>query len=95
MNTMNVSEAKTHFSRVVDEVIAGGTVYISKRNLPVAQITPLSVASATKRHRTRVGWAKQTGVEILDDLTGSVMPPRLPASRKGAALNFPCTGNPG
>ncbi len=75
MTTLNVSEAKAHFSTVVDQVIAGETVCISKRNVPVAQIIPLPVKPPTpERHRTQVGWAKHSGVEILGDLTEPAMP---------------------
>ncbi|MCC5842989.1 MAG: type II toxin-antitoxin system prevent-host-death family antitoxin [Verrucomicrobia bacterium] len=74
MKMMNVSEAKAHFSSVVEQVISGENVCISKRNVPVAQIIPLSMESSRKRHHTRVGWAKQSGVAILGDLTEPVLP---------------------
>lgn len=74
MTNLNVSEAKMHFSSVVEKVIAGETVFISKRNVPVAQIIPLPTPPPSKRHRTQVGWAKATGVEILGDLTEPALP---------------------
>ena len=70
MNTLNLSEAKAHFSTIVNQVIAGDTILIRKRNVPVAQIIPVPNKSPAKiRHRTLVGWAKDSGVEILGDLT--------------------------
>lgn len=74
MTTLNVSEAKMHFSSVVEQVIAGETVCISKRNVPVVQIVPLPGKHSTKRHRTQVGWAKDAGVKIIGDLTEPALP---------------------
>ncbi len=74
MKIMNVGEAKAHFSSVVEHVMAGESICISKRNVPVAQIIPLSGGASRKRHHTRVGWAKESGVVILGDLTEPVLP---------------------
>ncbi len=72
MKTLNVSEAKTHFSSVVDQVEQGETVLICRRNLPVAKIT--SVAPVSKgKHHTVIGWAKGTGACIHADLTEPVL----------------------
>jgi prevent-host-death family protein len=69
MKTMNVSEAKTHFSSVVDWVAQGETVLICKRNLPVAKISGLPVEGSEEKHHTVIGWAKGSGARILSDLT--------------------------
>lgn len=37
LKTMNISKAKAHFSTVVDHVIAGNIICISKPNVPVAR----------------------------------------------------------
>lgn len=74
MITLNVSEAKTHFSRVVDQVEQGETVLICKRNLPVAKMTAIPASTDVKaKHHTVVGWAKGTGVRIHADLTEPVL----------------------
>lgn len=39
--TVNVHEAKTHLSRLLDDVAGGETVTIAKAGEPVAQLTPL------------------------------------------------------
>lgn len=38
MHTVNVHEAKTHLSRLLDEVAAGGEVVIAKAGRPVARL---------------------------------------------------------
>jgi prevent-host-death family protein len=71
---MNVSEAKAHFSSVVDQVMAGESVFISKRNVPVAQIIPIPLKYPSHRHRTRVGWAKDSGIVLWGDMTEPILP---------------------
>lgn len=73
MKTLNVSEAKTQFSSVVDWVTQGETVLICKRNLPVAKITGLPVDGSKEKHHTVIGWAKGSGAKILSDLTEPVL----------------------
>ncbi len=41
MNRVNVSDAKAHFSSIVESVQHGATVLICKRNLPVAKLEPI------------------------------------------------------
>ena len=49
MRSINIHDAKTHFSRLVDEVAAGETVIIAKAGRPVVQLTPLPPAVETKK----------------------------------------------
>lgn len=42
MRTVNIHAAKTHFSRLVDEVVAGEEILIAKAGKPVARLVPLS-----------------------------------------------------
>jgi prevent-host-death family protein len=50
MTMANVHEAKTHFSRLLAEVAAGGSVVIAKAGTPVAKLTPVDApAGAPKR----------------------------------------------
>lgn len=42
--TVNIHEAKTHLSRLLDAVQAGETVTIAKAGHPIAQITPIPSA---------------------------------------------------
>jgi len=57
MTTINVQEAKTHFSHYLDEVAKGESFILCKRNKPVAEIRPIVSKPATKRP---IGLAKET-----------------------------------
>jgi len=75
MKTVNVAEAKTHFSSLIDIVESGETVLICRRNLPVAKMMRVErPGSLDLKHRTEIGWAKGTGVKILGDLTDPALP---------------------
>jgi len=53
MSTLNIHDAKTHFSRLVDRVGAGETVVIAKAGKPVAKLVPLSASDAPAK---RIGF---------------------------------------
>ena len=42
MRQVNVHEAKTHLSRLLDEVIAGEEIVIAKNGSPAARLVPLA-----------------------------------------------------
>ncbi|HEV2701779.1 MAG TPA: type II toxin-antitoxin system Phd/YefM family antitoxin [Steroidobacteraceae bacterium] len=42
MTTVNIHEAKTHLSRLVDEVAAGAEIIIAKAGKPMARLTPIT-----------------------------------------------------
>lgn len=42
MTTVNIHEAKTHLSRLVDEVAAGAEIIIAKAGKPMARLSPIS-----------------------------------------------------
>ncbi|MGH3263433.1 MAG: type II toxin-antitoxin system Phd/YefM family antitoxin [Trebonia sp.] len=44
---MNIHEAKTHLSRLLEQVAAGERVVISKAGTPVADLVPHQAASVT------------------------------------------------
>lgn len=48
MQTINIHEAKTHLSRLVDEVVAGNEVVIAKAGKPMAKLIPF-IPTAKKR----------------------------------------------
>lgn len=41
METINIHDAKTHLSRIVDEVAAGSEKLIAKAGKPMAKLVPL------------------------------------------------------
>ena len=49
MTTVNIHEAKTHLSRLVDEVSAGAEIIIAKAGKPMARQMPIS-APIRKKH---------------------------------------------
>ena len=42
MQTINIHEAKTHLSRLVDEAAKGNTFIIAKAGKPMVKVMPLS-----------------------------------------------------
>jgi prevent-host-death family protein len=44
MSTINIHEAKTHLSRLVEEVAAGAEIVISKNGVPRAKLVPLNAS---------------------------------------------------
>jgi prevent-host-death family protein len=53
MQTVNVHDAKTHFSRLVDQAAAGEEIIIAKAGKPVAKLVPLT--SPHERPKRRLG----------------------------------------
>ena len=51
MRTINISAAKTLFSRLIDSVIAGEEIVITRSGEPVARLVPLSNGTTTGRRR--------------------------------------------
>lgn len=49
MKTINVHDAKTHFSKLLEQVAAGDTVVIAKAGTPVAKLSPLDSPSRPSR----------------------------------------------
>ncbi|MGH8659578.1 MAG: type II toxin-antitoxin system Phd/YefM family antitoxin [Gammaproteobacteria bacterium] len=56
MLKLNIHEAKTHLSRYLPKLEAGETILLCKRNVPIAEIRPLT-AKATRK----IGLAKGLG----------------------------------
>lgn len=48
MDTINIHEAKTHLSRLVEEAAAGNEVVIAKNGVPRARLVPLERARKPK-----------------------------------------------
>ena len=47
-NVINIHEAKTHLSRIVDEVAAGEEVIIAKAGKPMARLSPITPRARKK-----------------------------------------------
>jgi prevent-host-death family protein len=53
MRTVNMHEAKTHFSKLVDSVMKGNEIVIAMAGKPVAKLTPIE-----KKPKRRPGGLK-------------------------------------
>lgn len=49
MRTINIHEAKTHLSRLVEEVSAGDEIVIAKAGKPVARLVPLALKAKRRK----------------------------------------------
>jgi prevent-host-death family protein len=49
MQIVNIHEAKTHLSRLVDEVAAGNEILIAKAGKPMARLVPLRPRQRKKK----------------------------------------------
>ena len=63
MRTVNIHEAKTHLSRLVDQAAKGEPFIIAKAGKPLVKVVPLDAPSATKPKR--LGF--MPGIEVPDD----------------------------
>ena len=64
MRTVNMHEAKTHLSRLVDQVAAGEPFIIAKAGRPVAKVIPFDAPTGAKRRR--LGFMQRQG-SVPDD----------------------------
>lgn len=62
---VNVHEAKTHFSRLLDEVEQGESVVIAKAGKPKAQLSPYK--EQAKKPVRRIGFLKGK-IKVPDDI---------------------------
>ena len=54
-NVVNIHEAKTNLSRIVEEVAAGAEVIIAKAGKPMALLSPIKTPVKTKETRPAQG----------------------------------------
>jgi prevent-host-death family protein len=65
MTSVNIHEAKTHLSRLLERVAAGEEIIISKAGKPMAKLTPLS-----KPLNDRVSGLDKGIIQVPDDFDG-------------------------
>lgn len=58
MSIVNIHEAKTHLSRLVEEALRGGEVVIARSNKPLVRLVPLEEARPPRRLGTAAGQVK-------------------------------------
>jgi prevent-host-death family protein len=66
MRQVNMREARTHLSRLVEEAAAGEAFVICKAGRPMVRVTPLEDAPAAPLQRRRLGLL-QGQCEVPDD----------------------------
>lgn len=66
---VGVFEAKTHLSRLLDEVAAGQTIYLTKHGKRVAELRP---PEASKRKKAKFGCAKGPGFYMAPDFDAPI-----------------------
>lgn len=49
MRTVNIHEAKTHFSKLVDAAMHGKETTIAKAGVPAAKLVPITAAKSKRR----------------------------------------------
>ena len=63
MHQVNIHEAKTHLSRLIQEVRNGEEVIIARGNKPVAKLVPLD----SEKPRRRLGGLKGMIISVAGD----------------------------
>jgi prevent-host-death family protein len=74
---INIHDAKTHLSRIVDDVAAGAEVIIAKAGKPMARLVPLEPKVRAKK----LGLLKGR-IEVPDDFNAP-LPPEVLADFEG------------
>ena len=67
MTTVTVHEAKTHLSRLINDVLAGKEVIVTRGKQEVVRLVPVKPVAKPKRE---LGWLAHTipsGVDVLGD----------------------------
>jgi prevent-host-death family protein len=67
MATLNIHEAKTQFSRLVDQAEAGEEIVIARAGKPVARLIGLAATKATRSRKLGLGKKKFTFPENFDN----------------------------
>ncbi len=52
MKTINIHEAKTHLSRLVEQAVAGEPFIIAKAGKPLVKVSALTASDSDQIHRT-------------------------------------------
>lgn len=72
MTMVNIHEAKTHLSRLLERVEAGEEIVIARAGKPVARLTPFEEAAPSRVPGTGRGEIR-TGDDFDDDLPDDLL----------------------
>jgi prevent-host-death family protein len=73
MKQVNMHQAKTTLSKLVDAAAAGEEIIIAKAGKPVAKLVPLNPAQTTSPRPSRIGFMKGK-LNIPDDFFDAPLP---------------------
>lgn len=71
MHTVNIHQAKTNFSRLVDAVMQGEVIIIAKAGKPAAKLVPITVSKPKRKPgalKGKIKIAKDFNAPLPDDL---------------------------
>jgi prevent-host-death family protein len=78
MRIINIHEAKTHLSRLVEDAMGGEEITIAKAGKPIAKLGPIEAASSPRQFGILKGKIKisadfdsELPKDILDDFGGN------------------------
>ncbi len=74
MKTVNIHEAKTHFSRLVDEAAGGEEIIVAKAGKPAARLLPMTAVKTPRRFgalKGKIRIADDFNAPLPDDVQGS------------------------
>lgn len=60
MDVVNIHDAKTHLSALLNRVAAGETLLLGRRNKPVARLMPLAAETPALKKRRPIGLGQGT-----------------------------------
>jgi prevent-host-death family protein len=67
MDTFNIHEAKTHFSKIIDKVTQGHSVVICKAGKPVARVVRYTAEWTEQPTIRRLGFMADAKWQVPDD----------------------------
>ncbi|MGA7569550.1 MAG: type II toxin-antitoxin system Phd/YefM family antitoxin [Candidatus Aquilonibacter sp.] len=77
MQTVNIHEAKTHLSRLLEDVAAGEEIVIAKAGKPVAKLVPIEA------ERPRIRFGLLAGMGTVPDDFDDPLPDEVLAAFEG------------
>jgi prevent-host-death family protein len=60
MKVLNIHQAKTHLSRLIEEAVEGETVVVAKAGKPMVQLVPVAAAGGERPLGLLAGQAKES-----------------------------------
>lgn len=93
MKTINIQAAKTHLSRIVDEVVAGEEIVLAKAGRPLVRLVPYRIPGTVRRGGQYAGKVFEApdcweGDELADSI-GAPLFGAVPSTPRSAKVAEP------